>query len=217
MLSVPRDTYITLKDHEFHKINSANQAGGYRLAKFAVEKLTKMTIDHMVIINIRGFIKLFNDMGPFKIFVPNKMSYHDNSANLHIEIQPGLQEMNGSELVKYLRFRDSLDGDIGRITRQQIFFRSAMKKFFEPDFVYKIPQILINVDGLFKTDMNFRELVELGLFFRDADFDSIKTHILPGNFGEDGYWIVNQVKLRSLISDITGNEIEIKNSAKSSQ
>ncbi len=214
VISIPRDTYIELKKLKTHKINSANQVGGYKLTIRAVKKLLNIDIDHVLVFSIKSVIDLIDAMGEIKIYVPQKMSYHDYSANLHIEIEPGLQVMNGKKLMNFLRYRSKLDGDIGRIQRQHIFFRAAVKQLSEPETVFRMPNILLKANKTFITDMSFKQMFELGILLRSLLIQSknndiktqgqwsFKSYIVPGDFGEKGYWLPNQEKIKVMVAEI---------------
>lgn len=206
LISVPRDTYINIEDFEqydIHKINSVNQLGGYKLSKKYVQKLLGIKIDHVCVFSIQAAIDILNELGPIKIFVPRKMSYHDTSADLHIEINPGLQNMDGNQLINYLRYRNADKGDIGRIERQQVFFRAALKRLQDPKVVFKIPGILLAANKSFLTDMEFKEMFEIGMLLRSLGPKNYQTFIIPGDFGPKGYWLSNQSKLKSMMMVIT--------------
>lgn len=215
VISVPRDTYTELKKLKTHKINAANQVGGYKLTKKAVTKLLNLKIDHVIVFSIKAVIDLIDAMGEIKIYVPQKMSYHDHSANLHIEIEPGLQVMNGKQLMNFLRYRSKLDGDIGRIQRQHIFFRAAVKQLSKPETAFKMPTMLLKANKTFITDMSFKEMFELGILLRSLlvgkqnreqqtkEIWGFKSYIVPGDFGPKGYWLPNQEEIKQMILEIT--------------
>lgn len=211
VISVPRDTYTELKKLKTHKINAANQIGGYKLTQRAVKKLLNLEIDHVLVFSIKAVIDLIDAMGEIKIYVPQKMSYHDKSANLHIEIEPGLQVMNGKQLMNFLRYRSKLDGDIGRIQRQHIFFRAAVKQLSKPQTAFRMPTMLLKANKTFITDMSFKEMFELGILLRSLLVDkgntkngvwSFKSYIVPGDFGPNGYWLPNHEKIKEMILEI---------------
>ena len=205
-LSIPRDTKIELKKHKTTKINSANQVGGYKLARKAVQKLTKTKISHLVVLSIQTVIDLLDETGPLKIFVPKKMKYDDNSAGLHINIEAGLQEMSGKEAMGFIRFRNADRGDIARIERQQIFLRAAINKLQEPNLIFKLPSILYKANKAFLTDMSFKTMFKLGILLRSLTPANYKSYIVPGDFGSNGYWLSNQEELKSIMERIKNGE-----------
>lgn len=213
IISVPRDTYINYADFDIHRINHANQKGGYQLSKQVVKKFLGIEIDHVVVLSIKSVIELIDSIGPIKVFVPQKMSYHDNSASLHIELNSGLQVLNGKQLMNFLRYRNAINGDIGRIQRQQIFFRALLKKITEPQLIFKAPGILLKANKTFLTDMSFQEMFELGILLRSLMPREgtnlgwkFRTYIVPGDFASEGYWLPDQSKLQTMMQEIKEHE-----------
>ena len=203
ILSIPRDTKVSLKKHDVSRINAANQLGGYKFAKRAVQRLLGMKIDHVFVFSIQAVIDMIDTLGTVKIFVPQEMDYDDNSADLHIHIKPGLQEMDGSQLIKFVRYRNKNRGDIARIERQQIFFRAALRKLKEPEIVFRLPQFLFKANKAFLTDMDFSEMFQFGLLAKSLEMRDFESHIVPGDFGKDGSWLVNKAQLQAMMNKIT--------------
>jgi polyisoprenyl-teichoic acid--peptidoglycan teichoic acid transferase len=206
LLSIPRDTKIELKKHNTTKINSANQIGGYKLARKAVEKLLGIKVDYVVVLSMEAVIDLLEEIGPLKIFVSEKMVYDDNKANLHIYIEPGLQELGAREVMNFIRFRNANRGDIARIERQHIFLRAIVKKLQEPDLIFKLPGLLFKANQTFLTDMSFKTMFELGILLRSLTPANFQNYIVPGDFGPNGYWISDHEELKYIIQKIENGE-----------
>jgi len=211
IISIPRDTYIELKKHkDIHRINSANQLGGYKLSKRVVQKLLGLKIDHVIVFSMKSAIELLETIGPVKIFVPVDMQYHDSKAGLHINIKAGLQKLKGAQIMNFLRYRNIDKGDIGRIERQHIFFRAALKRLSEPAMIFKMPSVLLKAGQTFTTDLSFRELFELGTLLRSLlpssdnkeDAWDFKSYIVPGNFSSDGSWLPKYPELKAMVKEI---------------
>ncbi len=206
IVSVPRDCKIYLKRAgqgiKPARINSVNQLGGYILAKTAVEGLLKIKFDRVVVFSITGFEELINKVGRIEINVPKQLSYHDSKQDLHIEIAPGKQLMDGQTLIKFLRYRDKDQGDIGRIKRQQIFFRAAIKKLTSAELIMKAPDLVRSAKELFLTDMSAREMLSLGNQIRVVPKRNYSGYLVPGDFAKDGSWTVNQRELRAMMAKI---------------
>lgn len=205
IVSIPRDTKVNLGKHGITKINAANAISGYKLARKAVNRLLGTKVDHVAVFSMGGFEELIDAFGDFDINVSKKLSYHDNTANLHIEIEPGWQSMDGKTLMRYLRFRSDEMGDIGRIKRQQKFFKSAMRKLYDPKTVLRLPEIFIKANQVFITDMKFSEMYNLVRFLKTIPRKNINSYILPGYFGKgkyDTYWIADKQGLKKISKEI---------------
>lgn len=204
VLSIPRDTMVEIKNKPSQRINAANALGGYKLAKDSVKNLLDLNLDNVIVFSMKGAEELVNVLGGITIDVPKKMSYHDNSADLHIEINPGLQKMNGKELMSFLRYRSDEMGDIGRINRQQIFFQAALRKVAERETFFKMPELINKANEVFLTDMSFQELFNFGVLLKSLPKIQLKAYVVPGQFGANGEWIVEKEKLDVVMEKIKG-------------
>ena len=121
LLSIPRDTRVKIKGHGYDKINAAYAYGDRKLSQQTVESLLGIKIDHYIVIDVHGFTKIIDALGGIDIDVEKRMYYEDpwdDDGGLYIDLQPGMQHMDGKTAVTYVRYRDE-EGDIGRIRRQQ--------------------------------------------------------------------------------------------------
>ena len=108
LLSIPRDTRVLIRGG-YDKINAAYAYGGISLAKQTVEDFLDLEIDHYVIFNTSGLIKMLDAMGGIDIDVEKRMFYEDpwdDNGGLYIDLRPGLQHMDGKTAMTYVRFRD---------------------------------------------------------------------------------------------------------------
>ena len=144
LLSVPRDTRVKIKGHGFDKINAAYAYGGRKLTQETIESLLNTHIDHYIKINVHGFTKIIDALGGIDIDVEKRMYYEDpwdDDGGLYIDLQPGMQHMDGKTAITYVRYRDE-EGDIGRIKRQQNFMKAVMDKLVSPTIIPKLPAIV---------------------------------------------------------------------------
>jgi polyisoprenyl-teichoic acid--peptidoglycan teichoic acid transferase len=63
VMSIPRTTKVDIPGRGQHGINRAFEYGGPPLVVRTVEKLTGIRIDHVVMIDFQGFVKLTEDLG----------------------------------------------------------------------------------------------------------------------------------------------------------
>ena len=149
LMSVPRDTRVKIKGHGWDKINAAYAYGsakggpeaGEKLAQRTVEDFLGVNMDHYVVVNIQAFQKIIDAIGGIDIDVEKRMYYEDpwdDDGGLIIDLQPGMQHMDGKTAVTYVRYRDE-EGDIGRIKRQQKFMKACMDKVTSPAIIPKLP------------------------------------------------------------------------------
>ena len=209
LLSIPRDTRVKIKGHDWDKINAAYAYGGEKLTQRTVEDFLGVNMDHYVIINTHAFQKIIDAIGGIDIDVEKRMYYTDpwdDDGGLVIDLRPGMQHMDGKTAVTYVRYRDE-EGDIGRIKRQQKFMKACMDKIVSPAIIPKLPTVISEVLSSVKTDLSARQLLEFAGALKDAQKNGLRTDMVPGRpLYIDGvsYWIPNVEKLRSALADDLG-------------
>ena len=206
ILSIPRDTRVSLDEHGTQKINIANEYGGPALATEAVSSLLDgVKIDKYVRLNIQGVEKLIDALGGITVNVPKDMKYTDYSQHLYIDLKKGKQHLDGDKATQFLRFRYDAYGDISRIQRQQMLMRSVVEQTLKPATIVKVPQILSVIQSHLDTDLTIKELMALGNFASKTERSKVQMFMLPGDFSGDGrrgvsYWLPNDRKIEDIMT-----------------
>lgn len=143
IVSVPRDLRAEIEGHGAEKINSAYAYGKIDLCEKTVSRVLDVNFDYYVVVNIQAFTELIDDLGGIDISVEKRMKYTDHSQNLHIDLFPGMQHLNGEQAMGYARFRHDATGDIGRMARQQKVIMAMLDEM-------KSPRNLLRWAALFK-------------------------------------------------------------------
>ena len=209
LLSIPRDTRVKIKGHGYDKINAAYAYGGQKLTQDTVEKFISVPMDHYIVINVKAFQRIIDAIGGIDIDVEKRMYYEDpwdDDGGLVINLQPGMQHMDGKTAVTYVRYRDE-EGDIGRIGRQQKFMKAVMEKVTSPSIIPQLPSVIKEVLSSVKTDLSFRQLLEFAGTLKESQKNGLKTEMVPGRplyIEGISYWIPDITKLRSTIADTLG-------------
>ena len=219
MLSVPRDTRVKIPGHGWDKINHAYAFGGHKLTQQAVEGLLGIKIDHYITINIAGFKKIIDAIGGVTIDVEKRMYYSDpyddngdNGGPFVIDLRPGVQHMDGSMAIQYVRYRDE-EGDIGRVERQQKFLRALVKEVANPSVITKIPSIIKEVGSVVNSDLSTSEMLNLAKILNDASKKGLKTDMVPGKpayIDDISYWLPDVMALRRHVAQTLGVTMEEK-------
>ena len=212
LLSVPRDTRVKIKGHGFDKINAAYAYGGRKLTQETIESLLNTHIDHYIKINVHGFTKIIDALGGIDSDVEKRMYYEDqwdDDGGLYIDLQPGMQHMDGKTAITYVRYRDE-EGDIGRIKRQQNFMKAVMDKLVSPTIIPKLPAIVSAVSDSVETDMSVSEILSFLGTLQDAKDNGLKSEMLPGKpvyIEGISYWVPDISKTRQILANTLGIKI----------
>lgn len=205
LLSIPRDSYVEIKGYGEDKINHAYAFGGIELLQDAVEQLLNVPIDYYAVVDFNGFEDIIDALGGVEIDVDKRMYYHTYDAL--IDIEAGLQRLNGEQALQYVRYRADQLGDITRVSRQQLLLKAIMTEFSENGGVGTLAQALPAVLKAVETDMGFVDMLRLGLFARNLSGDSLNSSTLPGGFMDKNhisYWRVDHDELQQLVEEHFG-------------
>jgi len=189
-LQVPRDTRVETTRWD-NKINAAFSLSGLDALKYDVTRITGLEIDRHVIVGLRGFRDVIDAIGGVEIDVPIRMFYTDPYQNLRIDLQPGLQRLDGRQAEGFIRFRKNNngtgypDGDLGRIRAQQQFYAAVLDQLISFQGALQVPALLGIVQESVRTDISGDEMFRfLSMAVRaDLNADSLNVMKLPGTTG----------------------------------
>jgi LCP family protein required for cell wall assembly len=126
LISIPRDLYVPIPDHDHDKINAAFAYGGLPLVIRTVEGFTEVHVDHLALIDFAGFQAVTDALGGVD------MNVDQTITSIHKPFRKftqGMNHFNGAEALDYIRQRYQFpDGDITRARHQQQFLRAIMDK-----------------------------------------------------------------------------------------
>ena len=233
LLSIPRDTRMRIGS-KYQKINAAHAissaSGGIMGAQGTVEAVTRLTgipINFYIEFPFDAVAECMDLLGPVTFEIPDLyndgvgMVYDDPVQNLHINLKPGVQELNGEQVVHLLRYRKGnlkngvrhgyTQGDIERIEMQQRFFRELVDQKLNSTLILKLPAIFKQLSGSIKTNLTVKDVIKYSKYLTDFNADSLQTFSLPGaSQTVDGgsYWICNIEETRNLIRSEFGYSAE---------
>ncbi|PLX15347.1 MAG: hypothetical protein C0601_13280 [Candidatus Muiribacterium halophilum] len=211
LLSIPRDTKIFIEGKGDRKINSAFRYGGVELTKKVIVELLHLDIDGYFTVNIDGFVNIINILGGVKINVEDDMYYVDKAGELYIDIKKGEQVLDGRTAMYYVRYRDKIYADIGRIKRQQKFIKEILRKIKDIGIIWKIPSIIQEIYKNINTDLGIKDVMSIVKRFRDFDIKNVQVDTLPGEgkyINKVSYFVVDYDKTQKIIEKIMRYEAD---------
>jgi polyisoprenyl-teichoic acid--peptidoglycan teichoic acid transferase len=206
ILSIPRDTRVAIDNYGYDKINAANVYGGAKLAISTVQnKLNGVQIDRYVRLDSSGLDEIIDAIGGVEVNVPKAMRYEDKTQKLSIDLQPGLQTLNGKQAEGFIRFRHDELGDIGRIKRQQTMLQALKAKITNPLILMNLPQLIPIIQKHTDTNLSFDEMMAIAIFSISLKPDRVSTESLGGYPSEPyqfdaSYWLVDQSDVNQAIT-----------------
>lgn len=200
-LSVPRDTLVEIDGYGQDKLNHSFAYGGVELLRSTTEQLLNIPIDYYAVTDFSGFEGLVDVLGGVDIEVDKRMYYQTYDGL--IDIEAGLQHLNGTQALQYVRYRQDELGDITRVGRQQKLLKALIDECRDNGFVRKLPQLLVEINKMVETDLPSRYILRLGLVLRSMKEESLDSATLPGNFATINgvsYWQGDAAAIQELIA-----------------
>jgi LCP family protein required for cell wall assembly len=198
VLSIPRDSRVSIPGRGWDKINHAYVYGGVNLLRETLVNTLNVGINYCVVLNYPSLSRMIDLIGGVEVDVEKKLEYTDYSGKLFINIPKGRQHMNGKTALEYVRFRHDPLGDIGRVQRQQKFTALVLEKL-------KSPSILLSINGLVEefiaavnTDLTPLEGLKLLMFLNSLPRERIQMQVAPGKaayIGNTSYWILDHFEI----------------------
>lgn len=207
LLSIPRDTRVIIPGENLdRKINSVMKRGdelkeaalargetpatdGISLLKKTVESIYGIPVHNYVMINFDSFRQTVNELGGIEVNVDKRLLYHDPTDGTAIDLQPGLQTLNGEQALGFVRHRhddrgiDYYSTDYDRNARQQVVIHAVLDKLKTFSGMTRVFSILNVIGENIKTDLSIKQM--RGLF---GDFSKIDSKNLISLNHEGAFW-----------------------------
>lgn len=213
LLSIPRDTRVNIPGYKgLDKINNAYFFGGSKLAVRTVEDFLGIPIQYYVAIKWQGFIKVIDILGGVDLYVDRDMAYEDPYADLSINLHKGYQHLDGHKTGEYVRFRHDELGDIGRVQRQQKFFKALSDQFLQFGTLIKIPALVSAINQNAVTNMSGYTFVKVANTLRSIKSGTMNTDMLPGDFvtiHDISYWEPNKEQIKQVVDRMFSSQTPI--------
>ncbi|BDE94710.1 LCP family protein [Raoultibacter timonensis] len=164
MVSIPRDTPLTLEDGSIVKLNEAYNIGGAAYSIEAVSKITGVPISHYAEVHFSEFQELVDKIGGVEVDVPVELSYKDALTGEWITLEPGVQTLDGQQAQIFARARHEYetDQDAHRQNNIRTLLEAIITKVLEKPF-YELPDTVLSLAESVGTDFNSSDLVSLAL------------------------------------------------------
>jgi LCP family protein required for cell wall assembly len=234
LVSVPRDTYVVMPEDRrkvltdagrrvpangVMKVNAINVHSGRDWAMpFAVKQLEELIgieIQYYIRMDLDGFKFIVDEIGGVEFDVPQRMYYNDRAQNLHIDLQPGLQRLNGKQAEGLVRYRlgdrhnpqsrGYARGDLQRVEVQQDFTEAFLAQVFsKSNIIGNLPAFAETVFGYVETNFALSEVPKFSRFALSFKGSNVTSVTLPGvGSYMNGVWyfVADEGKVRDLADE----------------
>ena len=227
LLSIPRDTFVGKNEataSAYDKINALYQKSPEKTLE-AVNNITGLDLKYYVVIDNQALIKLVDVIGgvEFEVpYVPGGMVYDDPTQDLHINLQSGMQLIDGEKAEQLLRYRhgnpdkngkmttypEEYGGnDIGRMKTQRNFIMATIKQTVQAKNIFKIKEIIDIAYEYIETNMPISVMKDYVPYAVNVKVDEMQSEYLPGvseQVGPQKLWVykVNKTETEKLIKKL---------------
>jgi len=188
IVSIPRDSWVDIpkaadgkNGGQKGKINWAFSWGGIPLMVRTVESVTKVRIDHVVLIDFAGFQQVVDAVGG--IDIDNELTFTSYfGENNHHVFQKGRLHLDGNLALDYARQRKMLaGGDFDRIKHQQKVVKAVLDKATSKGVIAdpgKLTDFLSSLAQTITTDKKF-DLLSTAMAMRSIGSSQVKFMTVP--------------------------------------
>lgn len=135
LISIMRDSYVTIPGFSATKINASYAYGGAELLRKTIKENLAINLQYYVTVDFHSFEKVIDALYPKGVAINAEKSIDLDG----IHIDPGQQVMKGLKLLQYARFRHDEEGDFGRIRRQQQVMGAVFSQLKSPVSLIHLP------------------------------------------------------------------------------
>lgn len=129
LISLPRDSYVSIPGHKKNKLNAAYAIGGAPLLIKTVEANTGIRIDGYLEVGMLGLVDTVDAVGGIEVCPSKPIKDRDS----HLDIPAGCQTLDGVTALGYVRMRKADPrGDLGRMERQREVIGKVVGKATNP-------------------------------------------------------------------------------------
>ena len=170
------DVYVDIPEYGKNKINAAFALGGPELLRRTIKDNFNVDTQYYAIVDFEGFMRLIDEAFPkgVKIEVEKEMTEYIN-----VPLKPGVQHLNGEELLGYVRFRHDAMGDFDRVKRQQKAMKEVANQFASLQTLSKLPKLIGVMKPFVNTNLNITDLIYIGKDYLGSDNRNITTFRTP--------------------------------------
>lgn len=213
LVSTPRDAYVELKDPSGSipagSMDKLTHSGnfGIDVSMATLNNLYGIKIDHYVMLNFTGFIKIVDALGG--VTIDSDASFTAIDGDVY---KKGTQKMNGKRALNYARERKAFsDGDLARNRHQTQVLSAIINKMMSPAILSNYSQLMDGVSGAFRTSFESKDISSLVKMQLN---DNASWKILSYNVGGTSTSKYTYSISSRMVSSVILNETDVANAKK---
>ena len=191
LISIARDTYVSVPGHYNTKINHAYSYGGPELAIQTLNENFGMDITDYVTVNFDSLADIIDEMGGVTIDVTEEERYQ---INVYLRrgqalAETGMVNLNGPQAVSYSRIR-KIDSDTMRASRQREVLAALFNKALEINPL-SYPSYVRKFSPMVETSLSNDEILKIASVGLKGSALSLEQAAFPNDYIQSGGEIIN--------------------------
>ncbi|MGE2716395.1 LCP family protein [Mycolicibacterium litorale] len=166
-----------------YKLNSAYAVGGPKCLVKVVQKLSGLSVNRFMAVDFAGFSKMVDALGGVEVCSTEPLEDYELGTVLPTA---GRQMVDGHTALNYVRARQvttEINGDYGRIKRQQRFLSSLLRSLISKEVFFSLSKLnnVVNmfIDDSYVDNIDTRDLVTLGQSIQGVNAGRISFVTVP--------------------------------------
>ncbi|WP_179473658.1 LCP family protein [Mycolicibacterium vinylchloridicum] len=194
------------------KLNSAYAYGGPKCLVKVIQKMSGLSINRFMAVDFAGFSKMVDALGGVDVCSTTPLDDYELGTVL---ASAGHQTLDGHTALNYVRARQvttEVNGDYGRIKRQQLFLSSLLRSIISKDTLFSLSKLnnVVNmfIDDTYVDNVRTKDLVDLGQSLQGVNAGRITFVTVPttGITDADGNEPPRTEDIRSLFDAIINDD-----------
>ena len=182
LVSIPRDTMVTIEGQGTQKINAAYAFGGAAGAVNAVSTFAGVPITHYCEVHFEELERVVDELGGIWVNVPESF----DAGNGGMSFSAGEQRLNGEQALAFARERYNVSGgDFGRAQAQRIVVQAIVKQVLASSPA-QLPGLVSSLASSVSTDYSVTDLIALAQQFQSKDLTMYSAVCPSYSLTEDG-------------------------------
>ena len=213
ILSIPRDTRVPnpYGGSGYAKINSVYAANGMDGLIRQVGEVTGLPVNFYVKVDFAGFREAIDALGGVDFDVPMRLKYDDPAQDLHIDLQPGMQHLNGAQAEMLVRSRNQYPmADITRTEVQRDFLKAVITQHATAANLLKINELYSIMTEYVTTNITLGDALKYGPQITKVSGESIQSYILPGTTDSYGNWLYDAEEMERLANEVFWYNVTVR-------
>jgi LCP family protein required for cell wall assembly len=165
ILQLPTELAVQLPGiEEMQALSKTWQHGGIALTSDVIGELIDLPMnkpDRYLVLSRQGLRRFVEGLGDIEATLNQTYEYEDKAQGYRVNLQAGLQTINGAQAEQLARHKPKANNDHQRRVRQQLLLQGMHQQLGVIDSVTVVPELLNVLSNQVTTDINSTEMLSL--------------------------------------------------------